>query len=128
MPTRSALFAAVVLLLVSPTMFVAQQLNAAGLIPMTATSLSTKTGGPLSTAATVSQDACHENTCPDPKSCGSWSGYYSCEDPFCEDDPSCYYSDFATYQFMNRFRACVLQDNSSCIEYQIIANRLYCGC
>jgi hypothetical protein len=87
---------------------------------------------PLSAApagATGLYDSCHlYNVCPDPKSCGSWSTYYACGDPFCHEDPSCTETNEATYQGKERFRACILQDSSVCFEYQEIAQQLFCEC
>ena len=75
--------------------------------------------------------ACHGwYTCPSPKSCGSWSTYQDCDQPFCGWDDYCEYKSGgdATVQPRERFRYCVLGDGSPCYEYQVISWRLHCGC
>jgi len=70
--------------------------------------------------------SCNGGTCPEPKSCGSWSGWYACDDEFCEEDPCV--AGIATFQTMERFRSCTLADNSNCVEYEHYADMRHCGC
>lgn len=84
---------------------------------------------------------CHGyTTCPNPKSCGSWSTYTACGttcvynrecggcgpihlDPDCVPDGT-----KGLRQFSEQFRACVLQDGSTCMEYNLISSIVDCGC
>jgi hypothetical protein len=83
----------------------------------------------LANGKDATQAECHGTTpCPQPKSCGSWSSYFNCSAPFCEqDDPGCGGGP-ATYQAKERFRACTLAGGTMCTEYESIAQRLHCGC
>jgi len=87
--------------------------------------------------------SCHAvTTCPDPKSCGSWSSYYTCgevclaaiscngcphppdpEDP-CEPNPQ-----KGLRPVYEKFRSCILQNGSSCTEYSSYNGGIIsCGC
>lgn len=84
---------------------------------------------------------CHGyTTCPNPKSCGSWSTYYACGttcvynrdcggcgpihlDPDCVPDGT-----KGLRQFSEQFRTCTLQDGSTCTEYNLISSIVDCGC
>jgi hypothetical protein len=86
---------------------------------------------------------CHTNTtCPNPKSCGSWSGFYACgtdchvnrgcggcgpvlQDPGCVPDGT-----LGLYEYDEQFRTCILQDGTRCTEYQEAAgpHLISCGC
>jgi hypothetical protein len=82
--------------------------------------------------------ACHSTTpCPSEyASCGSWSGYSDCGDPYCgvyrtcgapcPEYPFCFGE--ATRQARERFRVCFNQQAQSCTEYQRTSIVLYCGC
>ncbi|HEV7508628.1 MAG TPA: hypothetical protein VGS07_27360 [Thermoanaerobaculia bacterium] len=75
--------------------------------------------------------ACHGFiTCPDPKSCASWTAFTACEDPFCDSHPSCDIKSngIATVQLKERFRACTLSNGSQCIEWQTSSFVVHCGC
>lgn len=84
---------------------------------------------------------CHGyTTCPDPKSCGSWSTYSACgtscvrnrecggcgplsQDPDCIPDGT-----KGLRQFSEAFRTCTLQNGSTCTEYTLISSIVDCGC
>lgn len=81
--------------------------------------------------------ACHSTTpCPSEYgSCGSWSGYSDCGDPWCGvyghcgsgcGEPLCF--DDATRQFRERYRVCLNQQAQACTEYQRISTVVGCGC
>ncbi len=84
--------------------------------------------------------ACHSTTpCPaEYGSCGSWSSYSDCGDPycgifkFCGDPPWCYEPDLcfgpATRQRRERFRVCFNASAQSCTEYQQTNYPVSCGC
>lgn len=75
--------------------------------------------------------ACHgAYTCPSPKSCGSWSASYDCDDPFCGGDSFCDAKGAPAWlQPTEKFRACTLGNGSSCYEYTVpTTRRLHCGC
>jgi hypothetical protein len=82
--------------------------------------------------------ACHPvTTCPDPKSCASWSTWYDCGDPICrpvrgcgEDcdiDPRFCFGP-GQRQPRERFRVCFLSGGTQCIEYQRTNVVIGCGC
>lgn len=83
-------------------------------------------------APAIAAGACHGTTsCPSPTSCGSWSTFYDCGQPFCAGDAFCEFKtgEDALYQPRERFRACVLANGSQCLEYQAgSAYRLHCRC
>ncbi len=83
---------------------------------------------PLATPARA--DACHGDvSCPNPSSCANWSTLYSCGEPYCDYDPVCAKEgDLATFQPRERFRACTLQDGSTCLEYMVAPRGKSCGC
>lgn len=89
---------------------------------------------PLTSPAHAAPACQSASTCPDPKSCGSWSGYFDCEEPFCDLDPFCgakvgQEEAPATFQLRQQFRDCILLDGSPCREYSnLIAVRRRCGC
>lgn len=81
--------------------------------------------------------ACHATTpCPSEYgSCGSWSGYSDCGDPWCGvyghcgsgcGEPLCF--EEATRQYKERFRVCFNQQAQACTEYQRILTVVGCGC
>jgi hypothetical protein len=123
MQNKYGLLLAGVLLLVSPVGFLAQQLSEEG----TTLESPHSVGSPIASAGKF--DACHAgNTCPDPKSCGSWSTYANCEAPFCMADETCVTTGIATYQLKERFRTCTLADSSTCTEWELVGVRLFCHC
>lgn len=82
-------------------------------------------------------EACHDTTpCPSEYgSCGSWSDYYDCGDPWCGvyghcgsgcGEPLCF--DDATRQYQERYRVCFNQQAQGCTEYQRILTVVSCGC
>lgn len=84
----------------------------------------------------VKSGACHDTTpCPtEYGSCGTWSGYTNCGDPYCSvhrtcgscSEPFCF--DDATRQNQERFRVCFNSAGQSCTEWQRIAVFVGCGC
>lgn len=81
--------------------------------------------------------ACHDTTpCPSEySSCGSWSGYSDCGDPWCgvykfcgDDCGETFCFGEATRQFRERFRVCFNQQAQACTEYQRILTVVSCGC
>jgi hypothetical protein len=130
MQRKRGLVMACLLMLISPSVFIQHGLNNSPIVASASApgnlGDATFTGA---LAARGKQDVCDWTTCPEPKSCSGWSNYYNCDSPFCEqDDPSCIYNPDATYQMKERFRACTLEDNTSCLEFEHYAQRLYCGC
>lgn len=89
---------------------------------------------PLTSSARAVEACNSPSTCPDPKSCNNWSGYYDCEMPFCDFDPFCgakigQEEGPATFQLRQQFRDCTLLNGSPCREYSnIYAFRTRCGC
>ncbi|HEX6904405.1 MAG TPA: hypothetical protein VF789_32150 [Thermoanaerobaculia bacterium] len=81
---------------------------------------------PLATPAYA--DECHSAIpCPEPKACSNWSAAYYCGTPYCDYSPIC--DDIATFQLREKFRACTLQDGSTCLEYAKVSTaRTSCGC
>lgn len=69
-------------------------------------------------------------TCPSPKSCGSWSAPYDCDDPFCGGDSFCDAKGAPAWlQPTQKFRYCTLGNGSGCYEYSgLVSRRLHCGC
>jgi hypothetical protein len=88
------------------------------------------TAPPLVTPASAA--ACHGFiTCPNPKSCGSWSTWVACDSPYCDDaDSFCLGKNIplATYQPKEQFRACTLSNGSQCLEWVTASFRTRCGC
>jgi len=119
MRRKHVLLLAGLLLLVNPAVFLAYQLDDTTLASLGESVSATTAGNPYCNMS---------NSCPDPKSCGGWSTYYNCDEPFCMEDETCYYGGQGTYQLKERFRACILQDNSICNEYEWIGQRLSCHC
>lgn len=82
--------------------------------------------------------ACHDTTpCPpEYGSCGSWSTFEDCGDPFCGvstlcgecDEWRCEAGGPATKQNRERFRVCFNQQQQGCTEYQRAVSTLGCGC
>lgn len=83
--------------------------------------------------------ACHDTTpCPpEYGSCGSWSGFSDCGDPFCGPSTLCKICDEwgqctaggpATKQSRERFRVCFNQQMEGCTEYQRTSQVENCGC
>jgi hypothetical protein len=80
--------------------------------------------------------ACHDTTpCPaEYGSCGSWSGYSNCGDPYCGvyrfcgscQEPFCFGE--ATRQRQERYRVCFNAQQESCTEWQRISTVVTCGC
>jgi hypothetical protein len=81
--------------------------------------------------------ACHDTTpCPpEYGSCGSWSDYFDCGDPWCGvyghcgsgcGEPLCF--EEATRQYKERYRVCLNQQAQACTEYQRILTVVSCGC
>ena len=148
MTLKRGFLVASLLLLLSPAVVLPQQADvdatvkaAAGIDPSQlsacalralASSTSTPLGSPLIAFARVEarrQAACQGNTCPEPKSCGSWSSWYNCDAPFCGEDSLCSAKGTnATLQTQERFRACTLSGGGQCIEYEHQSIRLHCGC
>lgn len=88
---------------------------------------------------TKSAPACNDTTpCPaEYGSCGSWSGFYDCGDPYCGVSSLCKICDEwgqctaggpATKQNRERYRVCFNQQMQSCTEYQRGIQTLGCGC
>lgn len=88
---------------------------------------------PSLTAPALAAGPCHgASSCPSPSSCGSWSGFYDCDVPFCGWDSFCVTktgSEDAIVQPREQFRACVLADGSTCLEYSnTYTFRIRCNC
>jgi len=87
---------------------------------------------------TTKAGACHSTTpcSAEYSSCGTWSGYSNCGDPYCgvyrfcggpcPDYPYCFGE--ATRQYQERYRVCFNQQGQSCTEYQRINTLVGCGC
>jgi len=90
-------------------------------------------------ALTFKAAACHSTTpCPtEYGSCGSWSGFSDCGDPFCGPSTlckrcnewgQCLAAGPATKQNRERFRVCFNAQQQGCTEYQRASQTLGCGC
>jgi hypothetical protein len=100
------------------------------LLPLLLLTVVTSLAPPL--IAPASAAACHGFiTCPDPKSCGSWSTWVACDSPYCDDaDSFCLGKNIplATWQPKEQFRACTLSNGSQCLEWVTASFRTRCGC
>lgn len=84
----------------------------------------------------VKSGACHDTTpCPtEYGSCGSWSAYSDCGDPwcgvyrFCGSCPETWCFGEATRQNQERYRVCFNSTGQSCTEWQRISTVVGCGC
>lgn len=83
--------------------------------------------------------ACHDTTpCPSEYgSCGSWSTFSDCGDPFCGISTACKICDEwgqctaggpALTQYRERYRVCFNAQMEGCTEYQRVTQSLGCGC
>lgn len=86
-----------------------------------------------------SSPTCNDTTpCPpEYGSCGSWSGFYDCGDPFCGISTLCKRCDEwgqctaggpAMKQNRERYRVCFNAQMQGCTEYQRGVQTLGCGC
>jgi hypothetical protein len=72
--------------------------------------------------------SCHTTTtCPDPKSCGSWSTGFVCGTRCAPANRQCDFQQ-ALITYVESFRSCVLQDNSMCTEYLVSGTVTSCQC
>jgi hypothetical protein len=80
-------------------------------------------------AASARLAGCLYNSCPEPKSCGSWSAWYDCGGLDCAYDQLCASKGTeATIKLQERFRDCKIQNQTPCREYEHRSVRLHCGC
>lgn len=66
-------------------------------------------------------------TCPDPKSCGTWSTSFECNETCLTSLCSGGAEGRVGRAFSNSFRDCTELDGSSCREWQLTST-LFCGC